>query len=282
MVDASFGDAYDYDAQIAYAVTLTMDNFTVDPGGEIWKCQDFANPFGGKYADIKAYHSVMSAGSHHFTLFNTSGASDGPLVDCPEGGLMAGTYTYGAQGRDLTYLLPPGVGVAMPGDVGFTMNAHYINAGTNPVQGNVAVTMAVADPGTVTQHAGAMQTVLLSIAVPPGGQPVTVGSSCTLMQDMNVMVVVSHMHHQASHFIATTGGMTLLETDQWSDPPAAGFWPALALKSGADFTWSCIYTNDTLTTLTYGPSAQTNVMCNAVITFYPVMDINNPLITCSM
>lgn len=276
--DAAIG----YDAQIAYSVTLTMDTFTVDPGAEVYKCQDFANPFGGQYADIKQYHNVMNEGSHHFTLFNTPQASDGPLVDCPEGGLMAGTYTFGSQQRDVTYLLPPAVGVAIPGNMGFTMNAHYLNAGTTALQGNVVLTMSVADPGTVTQHAGSMQTVLLSIAVPPGGQPVTVGGSCSLTQDMNVMVVVSHMHHQASHFIATTGGMTLLETDQWNDPPAAGFWPPLQLKSGDDFTWSCIYTNDTLTTLTYGPSAQTNVMCNAVITFYPVLDINNPLITCQM
>jgi hypothetical protein len=181
----------------------------------------------------------------------------------------------------VTYPLPPGIGVAIPGDTGFTMNAHYLNPGASSVQGHVVLTMSVASPGTVTQHAGAFQTVLLSIMVPPGG-PVTVGSSCTFDQDMNLMIVVSHMHHQANHFIATTGGMTLLETDQWNDPPGTAFWPPLLLKAGADFTWSCIYNNDTLSTLTYGPSAQTNVMCNAVGTFYPVKDINNPLITCSM
>jgi hypothetical protein len=269
------------DSGIAYSVMLTMDSFTVDPGGEVWKCQDFANPFGGQPADIKLYHNVMGPGSHHFTLFSKDGATNGSLIDCPEGGLMAGPYTFGAQAQDVTYPLPPGIGVAIPGSTGFTMNAHYLNPGASSVQGHVVLTMSVATPGSVTQHAGVMQFVYLSIAVPPGG-PITVGSSCSLPQDMNVMIVVSHMHHQASHFIASTGGMTLLETDQWSDPPGSAFWPALSLKSGADFTWSCIYNNDTLTTLTYGPSAQTDVMCNAVLTYYPVQDINNPFITCAM
>jgi hypothetical protein len=279
---ASTSDADVPDSEIAYSVTLTMNSFTVDPGGEVWKCQDFANPFGGQQVDIKRYHNVMNQGSHHFTLFSTSGATDGPLIDCPEGGIMAGTYTFGAQAQDVTYPLPPGIGVAIPGSIGFTMDSHYLNAGTTPLQSSVVLTMSVAIPGTVTQHAGALQAVLLSISVPPGGQPVTVGSSCTLMQDMNVMIVVSHMHHRGSHFVASTGGTTLLQTDQWSDPPATGFWPALQLKAGADFTWSCNYTNETLTTLTYGPSAVDNVMCNSVVTFYPVQDINNPLITCSM
>ncbi len=61
---------------------------------------------------------------------------------------------------------------------------------------------------------------------------------------------------------------------------SSSYWPALHLKAGADFTWSCVYVNNTISTLTYGPSALTNVMCNAVLPFYPVPDINNPTITC--
>ncbi len=28
-------------------VTITMDSFDIPPGGEVFKCQNFANPFGG-------------------------------------------------------------------------------------------------------------------------------------------------------------------------------------------------------------------------------------------
>jgi hypothetical protein len=54
----------------------------------------------------------------------------------------------------------------------------------------------------------------------------------------------------------------------------------LPLKADADITWSCTYMNDTGSTLMFGQSALTDVMCNANGGFYPVQDISNPLIAC--
>src|SRR5882672_2830459 len=33
---------------VAYSVTFRMTEFTVQPGTEVWKCQDFAAPFDGQ------------------------------------------------------------------------------------------------------------------------------------------------------------------------------------------------------------------------------------------
>jgi hypothetical protein len=74
-----------------------MSPFTVPAGGEVYKCQDFANPFGGQPVDIKTYELTMNAGSHHMILFYSSGAKDGPVIDCPQGGLMTGVATFAAQ-----------------------------------------------------------------------------------------------------------------------------------------------------------------------------------------
>jgi hypothetical protein len=264
---------------IAYTVTLTMGQFTVPPNTELYKCQDFANPFGDQSTDIVAFEVVMNAGSHHFTLFNQANATNGPLIDCPEGGLKSGPYSFGAQVEKSRQTYPQGVGVTIPRTMGFTMNSHYINVGATPMQASVMVTMSVAAPGVVTQHAGILQDVLLSIAVPPGKDPVTVTGSCTVPQDMNVIATASHMHVRAEHFISTSGGKTLFETSD-VEPPLAQMSPPLPLKSGADITWSCVYRNETDSTLTYGPSATRNVMCNQVFLFYPVADVTNPLLTC--
>jgi len=145
----------------------------------------------------------------------------------------------------------------------------------------VVVTAYVAAAGVVTQHAGGLEALLLTISIPPTGQPVTVGSSCTLPQDMNVIAVAGHMHRRGSHFRATSGGMTLLESDEWDGTPPRVLSPPLPLKAGADLTWSCDYTNDTGAPLTLGNSALTNVMCNAILVFYPIPDVNNELITCN-
>jgi hypothetical protein len=265
---------------VAYSVTLTMSGFTVPPGGEAWKCQDFANPFGGQQVDVRTWNLAMNAGSHHLTLFNVAGATDGPIVDCPNGVANANSYSFGGQSEKLAFTYPDGVGEAIPAGIGFTMNSHYVNTTSKPIQASVVVTIFVAAPGVVTQHAGTFDALLYSISVPPTAQPVTVGSSCKLPQDMNLVAVAGHMHERASDFITTSGGTTLLETSEWSGSPPKLFSPPLPLKAGADLTWSCVYTNETGAPLAYGPSALTNVMCNTVLSFYPIQDISNPVISC--
>jgi hypothetical protein len=268
------------DAEVTDMVTLTMDSFSVPAGGELYKCQNFANPFGGQQVDIKTYELAMNAGSHHMILFYSQGATDGPVVDCPQGGLQTGPFTFGAQSRNVTQTYPDGVGATIPGDMGFMLNAHYVNPGSTAIQAAVKVTMFVAAPGSVAQHAGVLQYILTSISIPPTGQPVTVTGTCAQMQDMNLLWTSSHMHQGATNFIATSGGTTLFQTAQWSDPPTATFSPPFLLKAGADITWSCTYVNNTGSTLTFGESALTDVMCNSGSTFYPVPDVSNPVIQC--
>jgi hypothetical protein len=265
---------------VASAANRTLDSFTVPAGGEVYKCQDFANPFGGQQVDIKTYQLAMNAGSHHMLLFYSAGATDGRVVDCPQGGLQTGPFTFGAQSQKVTQTYPDGVGATIPGGMGFTLNSHYVNPGSTPIQAAVQVTMFVAAPGVVTQHAGALQFVLVSLSIPPTGQPVTVTGSCTLPQDVNLLWTSAHMHRRATNFVATSGGRMLFQTDQWSDPPPARFSPPLLLKAGADITWSCTYVNDTGSALTFGESALTNVMCNSGSGFYPVQDVTNPVIRC--
>jgi hypothetical protein len=264
----------------AYSVTLTMTSFAVPAAGEVFKCQDFANPFHGQSVDITRYDLAMSPGSHHMLLFDTSGASDGPLIDCPQGGLQLGPSTFGAQSPMATDTFPAGIGAAVPAGMGFTMDAHYINVGASPIQADVKVIMYVARPGLVTQHAGRLQFILTNISIPATGQPATVSGSCSVSQDVNFVSTGSHMHQRATHFVATSGNTTLYQTDVWSDPPSMPYSPPLFLGANSVIDWSCTYVNDTGSTLTFGPSALTNVMCNFNGTFYPVQDVSNPSLTC--
>ncbi|MGH7434326.1 MAG: hypothetical protein ACRENE_01475, partial [Polyangiaceae bacterium] len=217
------------DPAAAYAVSLTMSTFAVPPGQEVYKCQDFANPFGSKAVDIVRYDLTMSAGSHHMLLFYSQGASDGPVGDCPMGGLQLGPYTFGAQSPNVTAPYPAGIGAAIPADMGFTMNAHYVNTGSTELTTSVKVTLFVGAPGEVTQHAGVLQFVLTSISVPPTNQPVDVSGACSINQDMSLLWADSHMHRRATNFVATSGATKLFETTSWSDPPARTFTPPLAL-----------------------------------------------------
>jgi hypothetical protein len=261
-----------------YSVTLAMTPFTVPAGGEVFKCQDFANPFQGQAVDITQYDLVMSSGSHHMLLFYAPGASDGPVTDC--GGLQLSPFTFGSQSPMATEKYPDGVGAAIPAGMGFSFNSHFINSSASAIVANVKVTMYVARPGVVTQHAGSLMFVLMSISIPPTGQPATVSGSCNVSQDMNLISTGAHMHQRATHFVATSGNTTLYQTDVWSDPPMMPYSPPLLLKANSTVDWSCTYVNDTGSTLSFGQSAVTNAMCNFNARFYPVRDVSNPLVQC--
>jgi hypothetical protein len=259
------------------SVTLTMGPFTVPGGSEVFKCQTFANPFGGKDVDVKEYEEHMTQGSHHMFVFFASGASDGAVGDCPNGGLQYGPYPFSAQTPDSTLTYPPTVGSHIPGSMGFMLNAHFLNAQATALQATLKVTFHLAVPGAVTQYAGVVFMNNLGITVPPGQSTAT--KTVTMPQDMKVILSASHMHQQATNFVATSGSQTLYTTPSWSNPVPATYDPPLDLPSGSPVTWSCTYDNNTNQTLTFGESALTNVMCIYTMQFYPISDPTNPTIT---
>jgi hypothetical protein len=267
------------DPDIAYSVTLKMDPFTVGPGQEVYMCQSYANPFQGQQVDIKTYELYMAQGSHHMFVFYLQSAPDSSVVPCPQGGVGFAPFTFTGQTQKATQTYPEGVGATIPTTIGFYLNAHYINSGATAIQGQVRVTMSIAKPGVITQHAGVIFLNNTGLTVPPTNQPYVATKSFTLQQDVNILSSGSHMHKRATNFVATTStGVTLFQTAQWAEPPPRVYSPPLLLPSGTTITWSCTYVNDTSAPLTFGESAIANVMCIGVNPFYPVSDIANPVL----
>jgi hypothetical protein len=264
------------DPEIDYAQTktITMDSFTVPPMGEVYYCQNFANPWGSQ-VDIKAYDLDMSAGSHHMFAFYQNNATDGAVAPCPNGGLTFGAFTFTAQSPKLSQLYPTTVGATLPQTTGFQMMVHYLNTGSTTITAHVSLTVYVAKAGMVMQHAGVLYLNDAAIIVPPGQS--NNSSSFTLPQDVYLLTTGSHMHQQGTNFVTTYDGTTLFQTTQWAEPPGIAFNPPLLLKAGTKVTWECTYDNMTQNIMTFGESAKTNVMCISVSTFYPVMDVNNPV-----
>ncbi len=280
---SSGGDAAAVDPEIAYSVTLTMDSFTVPAGQEVYMCQDFANPFNGMQADIKTYELHMAQGSHHMFAFYKTNATNSSVAPCPQGGLQFAPFTFTAQTQDVVQTYPEGVGATIPSTTGFTLNAHYVNTGSTPVTGHVALTMHVAKTGVITQHAGVIFLNQALLTVPPTAtmaNPSTSSSTYTLPQDAYVMFSSSHMHKRATNFVSkASSGQTLFQTTQWAEPPPSTYTPPVHLTAGTNIQWSCSYYNDTGQTLTFGESASSNVMCISVSIFYPVQDVNNPVLS---
>jgi hypothetical protein len=248
-------------------LTLTMETFTVPPGGEVYKCQNFANPFGGAAADVSAFESHMTGGSHHLLVFYKDGAVDSPEEDCS--GLEFAATPYSTQTPDDTLEFPAGVAAQVPAKTGFRLQSHYLNTTDKPIDAHVEVTFHLAKPGTVTAHAGVLFVPHLQINVPPNGMQV-VNHHCTLPFDMSLIKAGSHMHKHGTHFNATIGGEPIVDTTQWDEPKPALFTPAKAVQGGKALDFNCTFVNNSANTLTFGESAETNEMCIFVASFYPI------------
>jgi hypothetical protein len=277
--DAAPGNDPDTDYSVP-PVTLTMSTFTVAAGAEVFYCQNFANPW-GKQVDIKTYDLNMGVGSHHMFAFYANGATNGALAACPSGGLTFGAFTFTAGSPMVTQTYPQSVGATIPSGTGFQLMVHYLNTTAASLTSSVKLTMYIAKPGVVTNHAGVLYLDQISMTV---ASTCTTGCtssrSYTLPQDVNVLWTGSHMHKYGTNFVATTStGVTLVQTTQWAEPKATVFQPPLHLPAGTSITWTCTDVNTTGTTLTFGESANTNVMCILVSGFYPVTNVANPEIT---
>jgi hypothetical protein len=257
--------------------TVTMGTFTVPPNGEVYYCQSFANPWGAQ-VDIKTYSLDMANGSHHMFAFYQTGATDGTVAACPEGGLTFGAFTFTAQAHQVTQTYPATVGATIPANTGFNMMVHYLNTGTTTITSHVALTMYVAKPNVVTNHAGVIFLNNAGITIQPNSMQ-TATSTYTLPQNVSIMYADSHMHNLATNFIATYGNnQTLFQTTEWQEPPALVYSPPLQLSAGTTITWSCTYNNTTSNTLTFGESALKNVMCISTNIYYPVSDVTDPVL----
>jgi hypothetical protein len=259
-------------------VTLSMGPFTVPPGGEVYKCQFFKNPFNGADTDIKTFENHMTTGSHHMFLFLSQSNQDAPLADCQNGGFEFHPYVFTSGSRDTTTTYPDTIGMQIPGNQGLEIDAHYLNTTQQTITATVTTTMHIAPAGSVTQHAGVIFFNDVGISIPPGGGQTS--SNCNLPIDMNFLFVASHMHSRGTHFVAKANGTVIDDTMQWADPSPAIFSPAMHQAAGTTINWGCTYDNETNQTLTFGESAQTNVMCILTGQYYPVPAGRNPLVQC--
>jgi len=250
--------------------TFIADAFDIPPGGEMFRCQNFDNPYRRDVAVLSS-EAFMTVGSHHMFLFleQTPGAL-GPLFECS--GLSFGTSIHTAQKSESRIDYPPGVGMIVPGTNGFQIMVHYLNTSTELIHAVVAVTLHATDPSNVRIHASQIFANTISVNIPARSKG-TVKHSCGIPTDVNLFTAVSHMHSHGVHYVArSSDGQLLYETKDWAEPEPWRFTPPRLLRAGSTIDITCDYDNQTDQDLTFGESAATNEMCIFVGGYYPAMD----------
>jgi hypothetical protein len=246
-------------------VTLTMSPFVVRAGEEVYRCQNFANPFGGDAA-FDAIESHMTGGSHHLATFYRDSIADGPIEECS--GLEFSAGPFGTQLRDDRVDYPPGVAAGISAGQGIRLNAHYLNASSQDLSPSVVVKFRRVRPGAKYERAGLFTMTTLKIDV-PAQQTKTISVDCTAPTDMNLLSVTSHMHQHGVAFRSEVAGESLYSAFTWHDPPRQFFNPARLVKMGDKIHFECDFVNTGTIPLTFGESANTDEMCVLLGQFYP-------------
>jgi hypothetical protein len=249
---------------------LTMDAIEVPPGAELYKCQDFVNPFGKDIAILNS-KSVMSKGSHHFAAFRMEDLTTAALADCPAGGLEAHEFVHASQTPEQETTYPADVGRFLPSTDGLRLQVHYLNTTPEPLHVQAKFTVNYVDADEIKYKAGGVFLNNLGLQVVPGKS--TVSKSFELTDDIKLLVAVSHMHRHATGFTSSTGdGRHLFDTTEWDGPVPALFDPGMDIGAGTSIAWECTFENDTGKTLTFGESASDNEMCIFNGVYYPSPD----------
>jgi hypothetical protein len=252
----------------AQRLTLTLDEFELDPGDETYKCQNFANPLGRDVAILQS-QSHMSSGSHHLAAFRFQQNVDGPLEDCS--GLEFHATIHAAQTPRASTTYPPGVGAFLASAEGVRLNAHYFNLSKQRITAKVTVAIDYVEADQVTHKAAQIHLNDSTIHVPPGGG--TAGGALTIPSEVGDIYIVSlqsHMHRRGASFAAHIGdGPVVYETTSWHEPPVQTYEPAIHVAAGTPISWHCDIRNDTAVPLTFGESADTNEMCVLTGYYYP-------------
>jgi hypothetical protein len=259
-------------------VKMEMAKFTVMPGQEVWKCQDFANPFGGGDTKVTSWRAKLTGTSHHLLVTLRDSAVDTGVSDCGQANLDGQVFDAQTQVSETTY--PAGVAFTVPEGYGFRIEAHYLNSGDTPFDASVEIEAVTDESSDELISAGPLLITSSDISIPPGGAPTTITKTCTLDKDMTLVEAVSHMHKRGTRFTVMHAGALIYEETDYAHPTRKIYDPPLQMKKGDGVTFACTYVNNGTSTITFGQSADTDEMCAMFGTYYPAPVGREAFYTC--
>src|SRR5580704_7791486 len=120
---------------------------------------------------------TMSAGSHHFFLFNVSALeisvepAVGTLGECAGQGLEFHPFPFLSQQPNWTVNYPSDsqgkpMGYPLVGQNYLMINAHYLNTGSEAINAAVSITITPAKSGVVQTHVGSIFLNQTTMSVP--------------------------------------------------------------------------------------------------------------------
>ena len=251
-------------------VTLKTDGFQLAPGQEVYKCQNWDNPFMGKDTPVFKISTDMAKGSHHLHVYNLTEGTSRSLEDCTISDFHALVHAAGAPHQETTY--PDGMAVKIKGTTGLRMQLHYLNTTLDMLPVGATLKLSpTANPATITKWVAQLYFNRVQLSVPPG-MGVQVQTTCAIPNTYGQIGLVfggTHMHMRGIREQAVTNsGTVLADVNTWDEPPGIAYNPFIMMNPGDTITWTCTYNNETSKTFTFGESASDNEMCIYLARYY--------------
>ncbi|MCE2439110.1 MAG: hypothetical protein J4F39_06765 [Candidatus Latescibacteria bacterium] len=210
---------------------------------------------------------VQPEGSHHFILYQTTDENPPPpgvrdLDPIEALGIFRKQFVVGSQSPKAVFDFPDGTAIPMPADATYELNSHFVNAsGENTLIGEVYVNLHTIPADSVNVVAKPIFVSNFGIRVPPG-QTATTGQDWTLRQDVNVIMLSSHMHRHGRRFDIFLGEERIYRSEEWAEPVTLLFNPVLQVKAGERVRFECTHENDDKDfTIRFGFTAENDEMC---------------------
>ncbi len=268
-------------------VSLSLGPVTVQPGAEVTQCYTghFTNTLP---MDVVQIDSQLFS-THHVIFYREDPtATDAPVHECqalninPFGQSQKAPLFIG-ETEKATLKLPAGVAYEFAAGAPYTLEVHFINASTKPIDGTATVTLTLAPTSAQITKADmlfyATIRALSSPGLPPHETTILPPSFHQPPAGINVFGLTSHQHRIGSDFtIAKSAGkddpgQMLFENKDWQHPPLLRFPDDKLLtfdpQKGEGLKWQCSYNNTNDFTVKFGQSAFTNEMCILWAYYYP-------------
>jgi hypothetical protein len=268
-----------------FQIATPPGTFTIQPNQEAYYCY-YKNIPGSAAINVGAFQSWMTKGfSHHFILFQGSGADGTVSGGLVSGGIGTGCvpqgtwlYATSTSGQIIELKMPDQVGLPMPASQTLVFNIHLINAGTTAA--NPIIKLNVLYAKNVMYKASAMVSFNAGIDVPPGGSQDVTGS-CSPPAGSKFFAYTTHVHKHGGSTATgaftdvdyVSGGTTtnIVHSTDWENPDV-GLWNApnfLTVQTGDKFKYDCHFVNTGSAPVTFGETAATGEMCMSIGYYFP-------------
>jgi hypothetical protein len=260
--------------------SVTLGPVTLKPGQESVVCVEKRVP-SDHATDIVKIAADLTEGGHHL-IFYKSNATEESTTPTPCSSFRGILGTGGsvplfiAQKSKTELNFPPGIAYTLPAGQMVRVEMHFLNTTSQDLPISGTVHLGEAKSGTVVDHANLLFYGTLAINIPPMSTK-TVGPMVRTFKGAtrNVFGITGHQHHRGTGFLIEhgdkAGPMTkLYENHDWAEPPLTTFDPAIPVRDGQAFRYTCTYDNPTNTNITFGEGANQE-MCFLWAYYYPDM-----------